>query len=34
MNMKRFTDWLDKAVGYAIVIAIMVAITGTIVNLA
>ena len=32
--MRRFTDWLDKAVGYAIVIAILVAITGTVVNLA
>ena len=32
--MRRFNDWLDKAVGYAIVIAITVAITGTIVNLA
>jgi len=32
--MRRFTDWLDKAVGYAIVIGIMVAITGTVVSLA
>ena len=32
--MRRFTDWLDKAIGYAIVGAITVAVVMTIVTVA
>jgi len=32
--MRRFTDWLDKAVSYAIVIAITVAVVMTVITVA